>query len=733
MTFQVSPEELELIVRGEHGEPHAVLGPHPTTDAVTVRVLKPLAKRVEVLHEGGPTELTHEHEGVWVGDLPTTEVPDYRLAVTYDGPRLEVDDPYRFLPTLGEVDLHLINEGRHEQLWQVLGSRVHHYETPLGDTVTGTSFAVWAPSARGVRLKADFNSWDGREHPMRQLGKSGVWELFVPGIGNGTAYKYWILGADGHWHEKADPLAFHAEVPPATSSRVFESTHVWGDDAWLAARAQGHAVDEPMSIYEMHLGSWKRHPGGGFWTYDELADDLVPYLSDLGFTHVELMPVMQHPFGGSWGYHVTSYFAPDSRFGDPDGFRRLVDRLHQAGIGVILDWVPGHFATDPWALARFDGTPLYEDPNPQRGWHEEWGSHIFNFGRHEVRNFLYSNAVYWLEEFHADGLRVDGVASMLYLDYARSEGQWTPNKYGGRENLEAVQFLQEMNATVYKRVPGIVTIAEESTSWPGVSRPTSGGGLGFGFKWNMGWMHDTLDYLSHEPVHRAYHHGEMTFSLVYAFTENFVLPLSHDEVVHGKGSLIRKMPGDRWQQLANLRAYLGFMWAHPGKQLLFMGCELGQEAEWAESRELDWWLLEHPEHRGVQSVVRDLNTAYRASPAFWAHDISPEGFAWIDANDAHRNVFAFLRRAPGSPDVVCVANFASIPHENYRLGLPATGEWHEVLNTDAEIYGGSGVGNLGAITAVASDPATSEAPGGSPAYADIVMPPLATVWFRREE
>jgi 1,4-alpha-glucan branching enzyme len=733
MTFQVPPEELELIVRGEHGEPHAVLGPHPTRDAVTVRVLKPLAKRVEVLHEGGPTELTHEHEGVWVGDLPTTEVPDYRLAVTYEGARLEVDDPYRFLPTLGEVDLHLINEGRHEQLWQVLGSRVHHYETPLGDTVTGTSFAVWAPSARGVRLKADFNSWDGREHPMRQLGKSGVWELFVPGIGNGAAYKYWILGADGHWHEKADPLAFHAEVPPATSSRVFESTHVWGDDAWLAARAQGHAVDEPMSIYEMHLGSWKRHPGGGFWTYDELADDLVPYLSDLGFTHVELMPVMQHPFGGSWGYHVTSYFAPDSRFGDPDGFRRLVDRLHQAGIGVILDWVPGHFATDPWALARFDGTPLYEDPNPQRGWHEEWGSHIFNFGRHEVRNFLYGNAVYWLEEFHADGLRVDGVASMLYLDYARGEGQWTPNKYGGRENLEAVQFLQEMNATVYKRVPGIVTIAEESTSWPGVSRPTSGGGLGFGFKWNMGWMHDTLDYLSREPVHRAYHHGEMTFSLVYAFTENFVLPLSHDEVVHGKGSLIRKMPGDRWQQLANLRAYLGYMWAHPGKQLLFMGCELGQEAEWAESRELDWWLLDHPEHRGVQSVVRDLNAAYRASPAFWARDISPEGFAWIDANDAHRNVFAFLRRAPGSPDVVCVANFASIPHENYRLGLPATGEWHEVLNTDAEIYGGSGVGNLGAITAVASDPATSEAPGGSPAYADIVVPPLATVWFRREE
>ena len=731
MTVKVPVEELEQIIRGEHGEPHAVLGPHPHEGGVTVRTLKPLARRVEVLHKNGPTPLTHEHGGIWVGELPGTEVPDYRLAVTYDGLTHEVDDPYRFLPTLGQVDLHLINEGRHEQLWEVLGARVHHYETPLGDTVSGTSFAVWAPKARGVRVKGDFNSWDGREHPMRQLGESGVWELFLPGIGSGTTFKYWILGADGQWHEKADPLAFHAEVAPATSSRVFETAHVWGDDAWMADRTQKQPVDEAMSIYEMHLGSWKRHPGGGFWSYDELADDLVPYLADLGFTHVELMPVMQHPFGGSWGYHVTSYFAPDSRFGDPDGFRRLVDKLHQAGIGVILDWVPGHFATDPWALARFDGGPLYEDPNPQRGWHEEWGSHIFDFGRNEVRNFLYANAVYWLEEFHADGLRVDGVASMLYLDYARDEGKWTPNKYGGRENLEAVQFLQEMNATVYKRVPGIVTIAEESTSWPQVTGPTSGGGLGFGFKWNMGWMHDTLDYLEREPVHRSYHHGEMTFSLVYAFSENYVLPLSHDEVVHGKGSLPRKMPGDRWQQLATLRAYLAFMWAHPGKQLTFMGIEIGQEAEWAESRELDWWLLDHPEHRGVQSVVRDLNAAYRASPAFWARDGSPEGFTWIDANDAHRNVFSFVRRAPDAPDVVCVSNFASIPHEHYRLGLPAEGQWREILNTDAEIYGGSGVGNLGAVTASA-DPSLADTPGASAAYAEIVVPPLATVWFRRD-
>ncbi|MDO9498255.1 MAG: 1,4-alpha-glucan branching protein GlgB, partial [Nocardioides sp.] len=610
MTRTIAPvptSELDQVVNGEHGHPHAVLGPHVHEGAVTVRVLKPLASSVVIRHNGTETPLEHEHEGVWVGVLTgETAVPDYRVAVSYgDGP-IELDDPYRFLPTLGQVDLHLINEGRHELLWTVLGARVHHYETPTGP-ISGTSFAVWAPSARSVRLKGDFNSWDGREHPMRQLGSSGVWELFVPGIGAGTTYKFGVRGADGEWREKADPMAFHAEVAPATSSRVTESTHTWRDDEWMAARAAKKPVAEAMAIYELHLGSWKRHPGGGFWSYDELADDLVPYLANLGFTHVELMPVMQHPFGGSWGYHVTSYFAPDSRYGDPDGFRRLVDRLHQAGIGVILDWVPGHFATDAWALASFDGTPLYEDPNPQRGWHKEWGSHIFNFGRPEVRNFLYANALYWLEEFHADGLRVDGVASMLYLDYAREEGEWSPNKHGGRENLEAVQFLQEMNATVYKRVPGVVTIAEESTSWPGVTGRTSDGGLGFGFKWNMGWMHDSLGYLEREPVHRAWHHNELTFALTYAWAENYVLPISHDEVVHGKGSLLRKMPGDRWQQLANLRAYFAYMWAHPGKQLLFMGCEIGQESEWAEARELDWWLLDHPEHRGVHDLVRDLN------------------------------------------------------------------------------------------------------------------------------
>jgi 1,4-alpha-glucan branching enzyme len=717
----VPASELEQLVRGEHGSPHSILGPHPYDGDVTVRVLKPLAKRVTVRHGDGTSyELAHEQEGIWVGVLPGEDVPDYRVEVTYDdGHPHTVDDPYRFLPTLGEMDLHLVNEGRHELLWTVLGARVHHYQPPLGEPVTGTSFAVWAPAARAIRLKADFNSWDGREHPMRQLGESGVWELFVPGVGAGHAYKYVVLGADGQWREKADPMAFWAEVPPDTASRVYESSHQWGDDDWMSSRPSKRHVQEPMSIYEMHLASWRRGR-----TWEQLAEELPAYLSDLGFTHVELMPVMQHPFGGSWGYHVTSYFAPDSRFGEPDGFRLLVDRLHQAGIGVILDWVPGHFATDEWALVRFDGTPLYEDPNPQRGWHKEWGSHIFNFGRNEVRNFLYANALYWLEEFHADGLRVDGVASMLYLDYSREEGEWTPNKYGGRENLEAVQFLQEMNATTYKRTPGITTIAEESTSWPQVTGPTSSGGLGFGFKWNMGWMHDSLGYVEQDPIYRSYHHGEMTFSLVYAWSENYVLPISHDEVVHGKGSLLRKMPGDRWKQLANLRAYLGYMWAHPGKQLLFMGCELGQESEWAESRELDWWLLDHPEHRGVHSLVRDLNSVYTGSPALWQRDDDPGGFQWVDANDAGRNVFSFVRRAASGPDLVCVSNFAAVPHEGYRLGLPSAGAWEEVLNTDAEGYTGSGVGNMGGITAVEGDHL------GQPAHADIVVPPLATVWFR---
>ncbi|HEX4978178.1 MAG TPA: 1,4-alpha-glucan branching protein GlgB [Nocardioides sp.] len=730
---QVDREILDLLVEGRHGDPHAVLGAHPHDGRVTVRVLRPLAESVVVVHGDERVRLDHEHAGIWVGVLDVPEPPDYRLEVTYPGgPAQTVDDAYRYLPTLGELDLHLINEGRHEQLWDVLGAHVRRYETPTGP-VSGTSFAVWAPHAKGVRVKGDFNSWDGREHPMRQMGVSGVWELFVPGTGTGTRYKFAVLGADDQWREKADPMAFHTEVPPLTSSVVHESGYTWGDDAWMAERAERTDHHQrPMSVYELHLGSWRRHFGGEPYTYADLADSLVDYVTELGFTHVELMPVMEHPFGGSWGYQVTSYFAPTSRFGDPDGFRHLVDRLHQAGIGVIVDWVPAHFPKDDFALARFDGTPLYEDPNPARGEHPDWGTYVFNFGRQEVRNFLVANALYWLEEFHVDGLRVDAVASMLYLDYSREDGEWTPNVHGGRENLEAVQFLQEMNATVYKRVPGAMTVAEESTSWPGVTRPTHLGGLGFGFKWNMGWMHDSLGYVQNDPVHRQYHHGQMTFSMVYAYSENYVLPISHDEVVHGKGSLLRKMPGDRWQQLANLRCFLAYMWAHPGKQLIFMGTEFGQESEWAESRELDWWVLDNADHRGVQALVRDLNRTYRDTPALWALDTDGSGFSWIDANDSSNNVFSFVRRG-GDPtqaggratELVCVANFSAVPHHGYKLGMPAAGEWTEVLNTDADGYAGSGVGNLGTVTAV------DEPWHGQPASATLTVPPLGAVWLVR--
>ncbi|WP_067440369.1 1,4-alpha-glucan branching protein GlgB [Nocardioides jensenii] len=714
--------ELDLLIQGGHGDPHAVLGAHPHEGGVTVRVLRPLASSVEVLHGQERTPLVHEHEGVWVGELPISAVPDYRISVAYDGAPTTYDDPYRYLPTLGETDLHLINEGRHEQLWQVLGAHLRSYDSG----VTGTSFAVWAPNARGVRLIGDFNDWDGRATPMRQLGRSGVWEIFLPDLGDGATYKFALLGPDGQWREKADPLAFATELPPQTASRVTESAYAWGDEGWLAHRAGQRPTEEPMAVYEVHLGSWRKR-GAAMLSWSELADELVPYVSDLGFTHVELMPVMEHPYGGSWGYQVTSYFAPTARFGDPDGLRLLVDRFHRAGIGVLLDWVPAHFPKDEFALARFDGTPLYEHPDPALGEHPEWGTYIFDFGRNEVRNFLIASALYWLEEFHVDGLRVDAVASMLYLDYSREPGEWTPNVHGGRENLEAVRFLQELNATVYRRVPGVMMVAEESTAWPGVTRPTSDDGLGFGFKWNMGWMHDSLAYVQQDPVHRVHHHGQLSFPMVYAYAENYVLPLSHDEVVHGKGSLLRKMPGDRWQQLANLRAYLAWQWAHPGKQLLFMGCELGQESEWAEARELDWWLLDHVEHAGMRDLVRDLNGIYRDSPALFAADHDPSGFGWIDANDAQRNVFSFLRRAPGVPDVVCLANFSPVPHHDYVLGLPSAGAWQEVLNTDATGYAGSGVGNLGRVEAVAGEWS------GQPARATIVVPPLATVWLRRAE
>ncbi|MGM7672194.1 1,4-alpha-glucan branching protein GlgB [Microbacterium sp. A93] len=736
--LEVHAEVLDAVAHGRYHQPHEVLGAHlGESGLVTFRVLRPQAEQVSVaLDDGTQVPLRPEYEGVWVGTAEATEpghVPGYRLLVGYPGgAATEQDDPYRYLPTVGELDQHLFREGRHETLWTMLGSRVRHYSSARGE-VTGTSFAVWAPNATAVRVKGDFNGWDGHQHAMRSMGDSGIWEIFVPGVGAGAVYKYAVLGQDGHWRDKADPMARWTEVPPATGSRVDDSRYSFQDAAWMEQRAARDPHDAPMSVYEVHIGSWR--PG---LSYRELADQLVEYVSWQGFTHVEFMPVAEHPFGGSWGYQVTGYYAPTSRFGTPDDFKYLVDRLHQAGIGVLLDWVPAHFPKDEWALARFDGQPLYEYADPRKGEHPDWGTLVFDYGRTEVRNFLVANALYWLEEFHIDGLRVDAVASMLYLDYSREDGQWVPNQHGGNHNLEAISFLQETTATAYKRNPGIVMIAEESTAFSGVTAPTSQDGLGFGLKWNMGWMHDSLTYLSEDPVNRKWHHSEMTFSLVYAWSENYVLPLSHDEVVHGKGSLLQKMPGDRWQRLASLRAYYGYMWAHPGKQLLFMGSEFGQESEWRESHGLDWWATDSPQHKGLMKTVRDLNVLYRDSPELWSQDHEPAGFEWIDQNDGDRNIFSFIRWS--TPDatggqarpLVCLTNFSGNPHHGVRLGLPLVGEWEEALNTDASSYGGSGVGIVGGAESDtrARITAVGEPWHGQPASVEITVPPLATVYFR---
>ncbi|WP_078969296.1 1,4-alpha-glucan branching enzyme [Streptomyces cyaneogriseus] len=717
------------LLEGTHHDPHTVLGAHPVPGGVAFRVLRPYARAVSVVLDEVPAELHDDGDGFFSGLLPLPPeepVPAYRLRVAYDDAVQETEDPYRFLPALGDFDLHLIGEGRHEQLWRALGA---HPMTHQG--VSGTRFAVWAPNARGVRVAGGFNLWDGTAFPMRSLGGTGVWELFVPGVGEGELYKFEITRPDGSKTMRADPLARRTEVPPATSSLVHASHYEWGDDAWLARRAERPAHEAPLSVYEVHLPSWR--PG---LTYRQLAEELPAYVKDLGFTHVELMPVAEHPFGGSWGYQVTGFYAPTARLGTPDDFKYLVDSLHRAGIGVLMDWVPAHFPRDDWALAEFDGRPLYEHEDPLRSAHPDWGTLEFDYGRREVRNFLVANAVYWCEEFHIDGLRVDAVASMLYLDYSREPGRWRPNEHGGRENLDAVAFLQEMNATLYRRVPGVVTIAEESTAWDGVTRathhkgPSGFGGLGFGLKWNMGWMHDSLQYMSHEPVHRKYHHHEMTFSMVYAYSENYVLPISHDEVVHGKGSLVSKMPGDWWQQRANHRAYLGFMWAHPGKQLLFMGQEFAQGAEWSEARGPDWWLLDAQygaaaDHRGVRDLVRDLNAVYRDTPALWQRDTHPSGFAWVVGDAAEDNVFAFLRfDAEGIP-LLAVSNFSPVVRDDYRLGVPDdVPAWHEVLNTDAARYGGSGV--------TQPHPVKPEPQGwhGRPASIRLTLPPLSTLWLR---
>jgi 1,4-alpha-glucan branching enzyme len=720
-------QEIDRVLARRHPDPHSVLGAHPTRRGVVVRAFRPGAEQVRIL-TGGREPVTARRmrrEGVFAGTLEGESLPvRYLLEVSYpDGGVHIAADPYAFPPTVGELDLHLAGEGRHEELFTRLGAHARELEG-----VPGVGFAVWAPAALTVSVVGDFNSWDGRVCPMRSLGASGVWELFVPGAEEGARYKFEIGGRDGGFHLKADPYAFRAEEPPSTASIVLGRLPSAPQDAWVEHRSRRRPHEEPVSIYEVHLGSWRRNPleGGRPLTYLELAEELPDYVADLGFTHVELMPVMEHPFGGSWGYQVTGYFAPTARYGTPDEFRALVDALHARDIAVILDWVPAHFPHDEFALARFDGTALYEHADPRRGAHPDWGTLIFNYGRNEVRNFLLANALFWLEVYGADGLRVDAVASMLYLDYSRAPGEWLPNVFGGRENLEAVEFLRELNAVVHGRVPGVLMAAEESTAWPGVSQPTGVGGLGFGFKWNMGWMHDTLEYVKRDPVHRRYHHDELTFSLVYAFSENFVLPLSHDEVVHGKGSLLQKLPGDRWQQLANLRALYGYMWAHPGKKLLFMGGELAQEHEWDHDGSVEWHLLDLPTHEGVQALVRDLNRVYRSEPALWQLDSEPGGFRWIESHDADANtlVFARLARDPASA-LVCAVNFSPVPRPGYRVGLPSGGRWQEMVNTDAARYGGSGVVN-GMVDATAG-------PWHEQPFSALVnLPPLGAIWLTPE-
>jgi 1,4-alpha-glucan branching enzyme len=721
---QLAPPDAdgERLLRGEHHDPHAVLGAHPTPGGAIVRARHPDATSVTLLPEdGAPIPMTDLGAGLWAVDWPGATPPFvYRLRFSFaDGNDWERDDPYRFDPTTGQLDLHLIGEGTHERLYDVLGA---HPRTHEG--TAGVAFAVWAPNARSVRVVGDFDRWDGRLFPMRSMGGSGVWELFVPGIDSGELYKYEVVGRDGAVKLKADPLSFSMQVRPETASRVWDTTgFAWTDGLWMAERATRDHYRSPMAIYEVHLGSWMHNPDGSWLGYRLAAEKLAAHCERFGFTHIEFLPLAEHPFDGSWGYQVTGYYAPTARFGSPDDFAAMVDALHNAGIGVILDWVPAHFPADDFALRRFDGTPTYEHPDPRRGRHPDWGTLIFDYGRPEVRNFLVANALFWLDRYHVDGLRVDAVASMLYLDYSRKAGQWLPNQFGGNENLEAIAFLREVNERAYRLFPGTVTIAEESTAFPGVSRPTYLGGLGFGFKWDMGWMHDTLDYFSHEPVHRRFHHDRLTFRGLYMHTEHYVLPLSHDEVVHGKGSLLGKMPGDEWRRFANLRCLLANQYTQPGRKLLFMGTELAQASEWSHDSELPWDSAKEPMRAAFGRYLADLGALYRSTPALWAADEDEAGFAWIDAGDVESSVVSYLRRA-GDDVVAVIQNLTPVPRSTYRLGLPSGGRWVEALNSDSEYYGGSNLGNLGGLLA-------DETPyHGQPYSVSLTLPPLATLILR---
>ncbi len=716
--MDVNPDALRDLVAGRHGDPFAILGPHVVEGVRVVRSFQPGADGVDAIDRDGKVLARLERlddAGFFAGEVAGSG--RYRLRIHWPAARQETEDAYAFGPQLSDFDLHLLAEGKHLELFRVLGA---HPATV--DGVHGVRFAVWAPNARRVSVVGDFDSWDGRRHPMRRRVEAGVWELFVPGLLPGARYKYEILGADGVLRQKADPVALAAELPPATASLVADpEAFRWSDDSWLATRRDRHHAGSAISIYELHAGSWLRGANGDSLPWDALGERLIPYVARMGFSHIELLPIAEYPFGGSWGYQPLGQFAPTARFGPPDAFARFVDRCHEAGVGVIVDWVPAHFPTDAHGLARFDGTALYEHDDPREGFHQDWNTLIYNLGRNEVSGFMIASALAWLERFHVDGLRVDAVASMLYRDYSRKAGEWVPNKYGGRENLESIAFLQRFNQVVFDRHPDVMTIAEESTAWPGVTQPVERGGLGFSFKWNMGWMHDTLEYMSRDPIHRRWHHNEMTFAMVYAYSEKFVLPLSHDEVVHGKRSLLGRMPGDDWRRFANLRAYYAFMWVHPGKKLLFMGGEIAQPTEWNHDGQIPWDLLDDPRHLGVQKLVRDLNKVYAAEPALHAWDADPQGFRWVVGDDTANSVFAWLRLGPDARPVLVVANMTPSPQHDYRIGVPIAGHWRELLNSDAADYGGSGLGNEGGVTSEAL------ASHGHPVSVVLTLPPMAVL------